>query len=122
MTRGWPWSEATQVLGTYLGVTWWCQVLPTGLTGDGAPYDDVSASSSSPLVGGWRRRLRWRLPVAGRRRGGGWAPRGGWPAGMHAGRGIGEPRARWLRDAKDHYPLRDRKGVLVEISLRLNEL
>ena len=30
-------------------------MLPTGLTGDGAPYDDVSASSSSPLVGGCRR-------------------------------------------------------------------
>ena len=97
-------------------------MLPTGLTGDGAPYDDVSASSSSPLVGGWRRRLRWRLPAAGaatgRRLGAAWRM----ACGDARGTRDWEPRARWLRDAKDHYPLRDRKGVLVEISLRLNEL
>ena len=88
----------------------------------GRRSDDVGASPSSPLVG----RLAAAAAVAAA---GGWAATGrrlgaAWRMACGDARGTRdwEPRARWLRDAKDHYPLRDRKGVLVEISLRLNEL
>ena len=84
----------------------------------GRRSDDVGAS---PLLSSRRAAGGGGFGTAG----GGWAVTGvAWGIACgdaHGTRGW-EPRARWLRDLKDHHPLRDGKGALVEISLRINEL